>query len=58
MSLKFLPLRCGNAHHDAHHRFSGFGKAAKNYGEMVWLWDWLFGSLGGASKLAKHQSEK
>lgn len=55
LSLKFLPFRCANTLHDAHHRFSGYGKGAKNFGEMFWLWDWVFGTLSNTSNLARHQ---
>lgn len=55
MSLKFLPLRCRNTLHDAHHRFSGF-QTGKNYGEMFWLWDWVFGTLTKTESIARHQS--
>ncbi|KAJ9466101.1 Methylsterol monooxygenase 1-2 [Diplonema papillatum] len=42
--LKFLPFRAPTRHHDAHHRFSNYGGDAKNYGEMFWIWDVLFGT--------------
>lgn len=45
VSLKFLPGRASVAHHDSHHRFSNHGGDAKNYGESLVLWDWMFGSL-------------
>ena len=54
LSLKFLPLRCANTLHDAHHRFSGF-KTGKNYGEMFWLWDYVFGTLTKTENLSKLQ---
>merc|ERR1711991_97016 len=56
-SLKFLPLRCANTLHDAHHRFSGF-KTGKNYGEMFWLWDWVFGTLTKTESLCRHEKVK
>ena len=58
LSLKILPMRCSNTLHDAHHRFSGYGSGAKNFGEMSWLWDWVFGTLSKTSSLAKHQKVK
>jgi sterol desaturase/sphingolipid hydroxylase (fatty acid hydroxylase superfamily) len=57
LSLKFLPLRCANTLHDAHHRFSGF-KTGKNYGEMFWLWDWVFGTLTRTESLSRGQTVK
>jgi len=54
MDHPFLNLIClrytilGRAkvkHHDLHHRFSNYARNAKNYGEMFWVWDWMFGTL-------------
>lgn len=51
--LKVLPFRASVAHHDAHHKFSNYGAKekswanAKNYAEMFWIWDYLFGTLRG-----------
>lgn len=45
LTLKFLPLRAGVAHHDAHHKYSHYGKNAKNYAENFWIWDYAFGTL-------------
>jgi sterol desaturase/sphingolipid hydroxylase (fatty acid hydroxylase superfamily) len=56
VSLKFLPLRCSNTLHDAHHRFSGL-HTGKNYAEMFWLWDWAFGTLTKTENLARHQKQ-
>jgi len=42
---KLLPLRTGNGHHDAHHRFANYGPHATNYGDTFVVWDWLFGSM-------------
>lgn len=54
IALKWLPMRSGNSHHDTHHRFSHYGKNAKNYAEMFWLWDYVFGTYSdGAMKLVK-----
>lgn len=59
ITLKFLPFRVDNRHHDSHHRFSnywnGTGSKAKNHGEMYWIWDWAFGTLSDTKKLARHQ---
>lgn len=49
ITLKCLPLRASVAHH----RFSNYSQNAKNFGEYFWLWDWLFGTLGGAALAAK-----
>jgi sterol desaturase/sphingolipid hydroxylase (fatty acid hydroxylase superfamily) len=51
VSLKFLPGRAANSHHDYHHRYSNYGSAtgqAKNYGENFWIWDAAFGTAGNA----------
>jgi len=45
LTLKFLPLRSKNSHHDSHHRYSKYGKGAKNYAEAFIVWDWMFGTL-------------
>ena len=45
ITLKALPLRCGIAHHDSHHRYSNHAGRAKNYGENFWIWDWAFDTL-------------
>lgn len=45
LTLKCLPLRSKNSHHDAHHRYSNYGKGAKNYAEAFIVWDWMFGTL-------------
>ena len=58
LTLKFLPLRSKNSHHDAHHRFTNFGKNAKNFGEMFWLWDYVFQTMGKSAKLARKQKAK
>ena len=50
LTLKFLPVRCKNSHHDAHHRFTR-DKGSKNFGEMFWIWDYVFQTLGGSAKL-------
>jgi sterol desaturase/sphingolipid hydroxylase (fatty acid hydroxylase superfamily) len=56
LTLKFLPFRSQNSHHDAHHRFTNFGTNAKNFAEMFWIWDYLFQTLNeGAANLAKKQ---
>lgn len=57
LSLKFLPFRCDNRLHDAHHRFSGFGDGAKNFGEWTWFWDWLFGTLSQTSIVMTRKRE-
>ena len=51
LSLKCLPLRCTNRLHDAHHRFSGYGKGAKNFAEMFWLWDYVFGTYSRTGEI-------
>lgn len=45
ITLKVLPGRSANSHHDMHHRFGNYGRGAKNYAEMFWIWDWSFGTL-------------
>lgn len=45
MSLKCLPFRASVRHHDSHHRYSHYGKGAKNYAEFFWVWDYIFGTL-------------
>jgi len=46
VTLKCLPLRAKVSHHDAHHRYGAQNaRAAKNYGETFWVWDWAFGTL-------------
>lgn len=52
LSLKVLPFRASVAHHDAHHRYSHYGKNAKNYGEFFWVWDWVFGTLRSSALTA------
>ena len=52
VSLKFLPFRASIAHHDAHHKYSHYGKNAKNYAEFFWIWDYLFGTLRSTNTLA------
>ena len=44
-TLKFLPGRASTRHHDQHHRFSNYGRNAKNYGENFIIFDWLFQTL-------------
>ena len=51
LSLKALPFRAGIGHHDAHHKFSNYAKNAKNYGEALWIWDWMFGTLSNTKRL-------
>jgi len=53
ISFKFLPFRAGIAHHDAHHKFSNYHKGAKNLGELLWVWDWIFGTLSNTKALRK-----
>jgi len=55
ITLKFLPLRSKNSHHDAHHRFTNFGSNAKNFAEMFIVWDILFGTLGRSANLANRR---
>jgi sterol desaturase/sphingolipid hydroxylase (fatty acid hydroxylase superfamily) len=43
LTLKFLPFRCDIKHHDYHHANCRGGKT-KNYGEIFWIWDYMFGS--------------
>lgn len=45
VTLKRLPFRAKNKHHDLHHRYGNYGKNAKNYAEMFVIWDYLFGTL-------------
>lgn len=44
-TLKFLPLRAGASHHDAHHKFCNHSRHARNYAESFWIWDYLFGTV-------------
>ena len=46
-------VAAARCHHDYHHRFSNYGRNAKNYGEGFWFWDWAFGTLSDPRKLAK-----
>jgi len=55
ITLKILPFRCRNIQHDAHHKFSNYGPNAKNFGEMFWVWDWLFGTLSNTASLGHAQ---
>ena len=44
LTFKILPGRASVAHHDAHHKYSGYVGNAKNYGEGFWVWDAIFGT--------------
>eukprot|EP00878_Enallax_costatus_P043042 GHUV01050652.1.p2 GENE.GHUV01050652.1~~GHUV01050652.1.p2 ORF type:complete len:104 (+),score=4.89 GHUV01050652.1:360-671(+) len=44
VTLKSLTFRAPASFHDAHHKFSNHAHNAKNYGESLWLWDWMFGT--------------
>lgn len=44
ISGKLLPLRARISHHDRHHKFSNYGKNAKNFGENFVIWDYVFGT--------------
>ena len=52
LTLKCLPLRTGNGHHDAHHQYENCGTGAKNFADTFWIWDWALGSYGDYSKMA------
>lgn len=56
LTLKFLPLRCDNRLHDAHHRYSGAG-AGKNYAEFTWIWDWMFGTYSQTAEIMTRKRE-
>ncbi|GBG29969.1 Methylsterol monooxygenase 1-1 [Hondaea fermentalgiana] len=45
----YLPFGTSPAFHDCHHRYSNYGKGAKNLGEQFWIWDWMFGTLATAN---------
>ena len=46
MTLKFPCLgRCPIAHHYKHHLLCNYGPNAKNFAEIFWIWDWVFGTL-------------
>lgn len=45
LCFRYLPGRASIRHHDLHHRFSSYPRNAKNYAEMFWVWDWLFGTM-------------
>lgn len=47
-TLKFLPFRASVAHHDSHHKYSGYTGPAKNYAEYFWIWDYMFGTLSNS----------
>ncbi len=50
LTFKVLPFRASVAHHDAHHWFCNRSRNAKNYGEGLWIWDWVFGTLTDSEK--------
>eukprot|EP00759_Apiculatamorpha_spiralis_P003974 PhF_6_TR12255/c0_g1_i1/m.19419 len=54
LTLKVLPFRCSNTLHDAHHRYSNYGKNAKNFAEMFWIWDYVFGTLSTTANTLAH----
>jgi len=45
VTLKVLPFRASASHHDSHHKYSHYGRNAKNYGEFYWIWDYIFGTM-------------
>lgn len=58
LSCRFLPFRSSIQHHDAHHKYSNYGRNAKNYGEFFWLWDFLFGTLSKTSSISQSATIK
>lgn len=52
ITLKVLPGRASIAHHDSHHKYSNYGRMAKNYGENFWIWDYVFGTYRPTGKKA------
>jgi len=42
ITLRILPFRVSIRHHDEHHKYSNYGKNAKNCGEFWTIWDIMF----------------
>lgn len=55
LSWRWLPLRGSISHHDYHHKFCGRAGNVRNFGEGLWLWDWMFGTLAKA-KVRAHSA--
>lgn len=45
LTWRWLPLRGSIVHHDYHHKFCGRAGDVRNFGEGLWLWDWMFGTM-------------
>lgn len=60
LNLRFLPLRCSTSMHDAHHRYTAYAPdgSGKNFGEFVWLWDYIFGTYGKSGEVLAKRGRK
>lgn len=58
LTLKFIPGRSSNAHHDFHHHFSTRGSGSKNFAEIFDFWDRIFGTYCDTRAVTSHDKPK